>query len=241
MQSKMTTFWTTYIVGPVYTLLPRRWRARTHHASGQSLGRAALISGILEAVLSLIVVRAWYLSFFGILAEKYVHYLETTHANTMFSSETVTQAGFVTFAFHPLTWVILYFGLEGTLRAFAALSTGEAYGIFPLFALDYAYRLAARGSPAPELPLVRDEITTGDANCDIKIASCRRKPDWKHPFTIRYSGAFFQVVAEKVVHAGPRPYVYSLRRLPPGSIARGLQNYDPEDVLVPVHRIKPLV
>lgn len=236
----MTIWWTTYVLGPFYTLLPRRWRARPRHADNQSLGRAALISGILEAVLSLFFVRVWYMSYFGMLANEYVHYLQTTTSNVVFSAESVTQAGFIAFATHPLTWFILYFGVEGTLRGFAAISTGEAYGTLPLFALDYAYRLATRRSPRPELPLVRDEITTGDPDCDIKIASCRRKPDWKYPFTIRYSGAFFQVIGEKRILVGPRPYVYSLRRLPPGSVARGLQNYDPEDVLVPVHTIKSL-
>jgi hypothetical protein len=32
------------------------------------------------------------------------------------------------------------------------------------------------------------------------------------------------------VTRGPRPYVYSLRRLPPGEIAGGLKDYTPEDV-----------
>jgi hypothetical protein len=237
----MASPWATYILGPVYTLLPQRWRAGARRGSNVYLARAALLSGVLEAVLSLCLLRAWYLSYFQTFANQYAHYLRTTHSNVLYTSESVMQAGFATFAFHPLTWLILYFALEGMLRAVAALSTGEAHGTFPLFACDYLYRVAALRSKTPELPLVRDEVSTGDTSGNIRIASCRRKLDWRHPYTIRYAGTFFQVVAEKVMHRGPRPFVYTLRRLPPGSIARGLQNYDPEDVLVPVHRVQPLV
>jgi len=113
-------------------------------------------------------------------------------------------------------------------------------GILPLCAVDFAHHLATRGRSKQELPLVRDEILPGDRSCDLKIASCRKRSDWKFPFTIRYESAFFQVVAEHFANAGPRPYIYSLRRLPPGEVARGLRDYHPDDVLVPVSRIQSL-
>jgi len=62
-----------------------------------------------------------------------------------------------------LTWVIFYFVAEGLFRTFVALATGEPCASFPLFAVDYLYRVATRRSAAPELPLVRDEITAGGA------------------------------------------------------------------------------
>ena len=34
--------------------------------------------------------------------------------------------------------------------------------------------------------------------------------------TIRYGGAYFQVIAEKFISAGPRPHIYSFQRLPAG-------------------------
>lgn len=70
----------------------------------------------------------------------------------------------------------------------------------------------------------------------------RAKPDWQYPHTIRYSGGYFQVVSYQNFGAGPRPHVYSLRRLPQGEIAGGLKEYHPEDVLAPpltLQRIEP--
>ena len=157
-----------------------------------------------------------------------------------FAWESVAHAGFFTFISHPLTWVFLYFGSEGTLRLFAALTTGELYGTAPLWVLERLCGIAVWGRRRPDLPLVRDEVTGGGTACDIRIYSCRQKTDWKYPFTIRYGGAYFQVFEEKFVDAGPRPHLYLLRRLPPGEVARGLADFDPDDVLIPVHRVESL-
>jgi len=232
--------WTTYVFGPLYALLPRRWRERLHRGSDDLLGRATLVSGILEFVVALAVMRAWYMRFFMMLAEKYVHYVEATKDARIYTQEAVTQAGFIAFLFSPLTWMILYFVAEGLLRVFVALASNEACPSFPLLAADYLYRLATRKPAAPDLPLVRDEITAGDSKCDMRICSCRRKPDWKHPYTIHYAGAFFQVVGDQANGAGPRPFVYRLRRLAPGDIARGLREYDPDDVLHPRYQVERL-
>ena len=58
----------------------------------------------------------------------------------------------------------------------------------------------------------------------MRIYSCRRRSEWRYPFTIRYGGAYFQVIDEKFIDAGPRPYAYSLRRLPPGKSREGWRN-----------------
>ena len=232
--------WTSYILGPLYALLPRRWREKVHRGSDEVLGRLSLISGMLEFVAALAVMRVWYLHFFTTLAEKYVHYVDTTKDARIYTQEAVTQAGFVAFLFTPLTWVTSYFVVEGLLRTFVALATGEACPSLPLVGVDYFCRLATCRPAAPELPLVRDEISTGDATCDMKISSCRRKPDWKHPYTIRYAGAFFQIIGEQANGAGPRPYVYRLRRLAPGDVARGLNDYDPAEVLTPPYHVDRL-
>ncbi|MGA2509470.1 MAG: hypothetical protein ABSG27_04510 [Candidatus Acidiferrales bacterium] len=235
----MAASW-TYLVGPIYTLLPPRWRATRHHGSAQSLAQAALISGFAESLLSLAVVRFWCLSFFGLLSDKYAYYFLNSKAGSVFSWETVTQAGFITFASHPLTWFILYFAVEGVVRATAALVTGEVCGTLPLYAIDGAIYMAGRLRKPSELDLVPDEVAAGKSEGELKISSCRKRPDWKYPFTIRYGGAFFQVIGENYIGRGPRPYVYSLRRLPMGEIARGLKEYDPRDVLTPVFRVERL-
>ena len=220
--------WTTYVIGPVYTLFPRRWKLVDYHGPEEVLARAALISGVTEAFLSANALVLWF--------NNLVH----TRPGGLFNWETITDSGVVTFLTHPLTWILLYFAFEGIIRTFAAAMTSEVCGTLPLHGADYVYQLARKRNARSNLPLVPDEITPGTGACDIKIASCRKRSGWKYPFTIRYAGAFFQVIADDCVGAGPRPYIYSLRRLPIGEIARGLKDYDPKDVLVPVERLERL-
>jgi hypothetical protein len=237
---KLGSAWSTYLLGPAYALLPRRWRALTYRGSQHLLSRAAFVSGIIEVVISTGVLSIWYLKFFGILGKKYIEYLVHAGQGSLFTWEAFSQAGFYTFLINPLTWIIVYFACEGILRALAALSTQEIFATLPLWAIERLYRLAKAWRPRPQLPLVPDEVTGGDGTCDIRIASCRKRPEWKYPFTIRYGGAYFQVIADKFISVGPRPYIYSLQRLPAGEIARGLQNYDPKDVLAPVEPLQPV-
>lgn len=226
--------WATYILGPIFTLLPRRWREKVFPTSPNRLARAATLSGIFEALLAFVGLLLWYSIYVRLAGDALAH----SSGGSGGADERVGLFAYVWFWLNPITWMVAYFGLEGVLRSVAALSAGESYGTLPLFLAEQLYQRAARPSKKPELALVSDEITTGDAICDMKIASCRAKADWKYPFTIRYGGAYFQVVANVHLGAGPRPYVYSLRRLPAGEIARGLREYHPEDVLVAVQRLE---
>lgn len=239
-QSKMSASWTAYVVGPFAALLPKRWRQGERNGPTTYFARAALISGVAEAVLSLMVMGFWYAGVVGLFSSHYANFI-TTSAQALSSEWTFAGgAGLIGFATNPITWLILYFAFEGVIRAFAAIASNEVVGTLPLYLADFLWRKLRRKRKAPELPLVPDEITPGGSTCDIRIASCRRRDGWRYPFTLRYAGGYFQVIDEQYMAAGPRPYIYSLRRLPPGEIARGLKNYDPADVLTPIHRIQPL-
>jgi len=223
----------TYLLGPILTFLPRRWRERIFCTTPNRLARATVLSGILEAVLTLVALVVWYSIYVTMTASALAH----SSSDAAGATERMGLFAYVRFWLNPITWVIAYFGFEGVLRSTAALSTGESYGTLPLFLLERLFRRATRPRAIPALPLVPDEITPGDAGCDMKIASCRARPEWKYPFTIHYGGAYFQVVADMNLGAGPRPYVYSLRRLPPGEVARGLQEYHPGDILSAQSRV----
>ncbi|HTZ74424.1 MAG TPA: hypothetical protein VMB47_10920 [Candidatus Aquilonibacter sp.] len=236
----MSASWTAYVVGPFYTLLPKRWREREHAGAGKYLARAAMASGLAEAFIALVVLWFWFIYYVGTLGDHYPAFSLTSGQFAFRSLELSGETAFLTFMVNPATWVVCYFGLEGIVRTFGALTTGEVVGTLPLYIADSAWRFTQRKRAAAELPLVADEITPGGKICDIQIASCRRREGWKYPFTLRYAGVYFQVIAEKCITVGPRPYVYSLRRLPAGEIASGLHNYDPSDVLRPVHKIQPI-
>jgi hypothetical protein len=139
-----------------------------------------------------------------------------------------------------MTSISAYFAVEGIIRFYAAISSGEALGTFPLSALDDLGRIAKKSAARPKLPLVRDEILPGDSSCDLKVASCRERSEWKYPFTIRYEGTYFQVTSQSDLRVGPRPYIYLLRRLPPGEAARGLKDYSPDDVVTRLQPVAPV-
>jgi hypothetical protein len=234
----MSPTWKTYVLGPFYALLPRRWR-RLHGVESQLSG-AAVLSGLAEALVALGVLAFWYMLFLSMVNRTYTH--DALDGSTFSSTppEFIGGAGVIYLAINPVTWLIAYFCLEGALRATAAVTTGEVVGTLPLYVAEFLWRKLGPKKVVLELPLVADEITPGGADYDIRIASCRQRDGWKYPFTLRYGGAYFQVVGEKYITVGPRPYIYSLRRLPMGEIARGLQNYDPSDVLTPIHKVQPI-
>src|SRR5271163_1772798 len=109
----MAASWTAYLVGPFYTLLPKRWRRAAQHGSDKYHARAALISGVGEALVTLFVLAAWYMRFFGVLREKYAATVDTSPQGSIVAPEVTGGAGLLIFAMHPLTWLILYFGIEG--------------------------------------------------------------------------------------------------------------------------------
>lgn len=216
----------TFIFGPVIALLPRRWREDLIAARGNvSLVPGAIISGVVEAILGLAALIVWYSIFVTMTA----HAVAASSAPGAGNSRLGMYA-YVLFWLNPITWVMAYFGVEGTVRALCALSTDQVYGVLPLFLIERSIRALRPANT--ELALIADEVLPGGATCDMKIASCRARAEWTYPFTIRHGGAFFQVVASTRLGAGVRPYIYSLRRLPPGEVARGLKDYDPQDILV---------
>jgi hypothetical protein len=224
----------TYILGPFAALLPRRWRKKVFPSAPAQMSRVAMLSGILEAVLAMAGLVLWY-SIYVTLASDAIG-----RSTAPGGSSRIGMFAYIWFWLNPITWFVSYFVFEGAVRYLAALTAGEACGSLPLCFADWVWRHARPRSAKLDPPLVADEMVPGDAAGDIKIASCRAKPDWQYPFTIRYAGAYFQVFASVHLGAGPRPHVYSLRRLRPGEVARGLKEYKPDDILTTVAPLEPV-
>lgn len=227
----------TYVFGPILAFLPMRWRKENHLLRlPVKWGPAGVFSGLLELA-----------GFFPLLIWWYSYFV-TAFGQALAQSPSANRVpegregliGLAGFAMNPITWVVCFIGVEGLGRAVAAMVAGEARGTVFLAAPYFLYRKAMGGGPKPELPLVRDEVTPGKDHNEIQIAASRAKAEWKYPFTIRYGGGYFQVVGERNIKVGPRPIIYTLRRLPPGEIARGLAEYDPGDALVVTERIQPI-
>lgn len=170
------------------------------------------------------------------------------------TDQAIGFAAWVVWATHPLTWVIAFGGIEGTVRLVSAAFTETNLGIFPLFVLDKiieklsgrsglgaaqaagysqgnlsAYAGAIREKVmAKGLTEVPDELCFTGSPPDemLEIRACRRKTDWNPPRTVRYQDNYFRLEACGSGMA-PRPFRYTLRKLSAGVMSRTVLIYSP--------------
>jgi hypothetical protein len=226
----------TYLLGPLLTPLPQRWRRALFGNLSINWPRAALISGLLEALGCLAGLIGWYLFFLNRAVEQQMNatLLATKGAPGEAAAFGMGFAALVSFALHPLTWALVYFSLEGVLRTFGAVVAEESIGTLPLALVDRIIAGAQQRAYEARVPLVPDLVAQSDGKqgWDLRVESCRPKPTWKYPLAVRYQDEFYQVTGEASSGlAVPRPHVYLLRRVPAGEAYRGVENYGPEDVL----------
>jgi hypothetical protein len=65
---------------------------------------------------------------------------------------------------------------------------------------------------------------------ELRVASCRPKPDWNDRVTISYQQTLYEVASQET-GSGPRPFVYLLRLKPEYKVIRALRYYVPNEVL----------
>jgi hypothetical protein len=243
-----------YLIAPVLSLLPRRWRDSLARSSSIPWVPATIISGCVEAVCGLIGLVYWYSYSVSGWAQKSLFVQLKAHPGIAIPPATEGFFGLLLVAVHPLTWVIVAFSLEGIVRVCAAAFTGEILGTLPLFIVDKILTLFMhRGSSAKDsgdslrssgssffsalrqeyltgrLPLVADELhyTGRDSEEVLEIHACRPKPEWDPPRVVRCGDDYFRL--ERAAQtSGSRPFVYVLRRLASGVPGRTVLEYRPD-------------
>jgi hypothetical protein len=227
----------TYLFGPFLSLLPASWRPNLPWAESIRWRRATFLSGALETVASLFALVYWYSYSVTHHTQLQLSRALQAHPDIVTPPQLIGLMSYVLVALNVVTWVICWFLFEGVIRAFGAAFTGEVVGTLPLWIIDQSYRAVSRWNRNRRLPpLAPDEVAwCKDGQVEfLRVMSCRPKPAWKNRPTIRIKEEFFQVERS---FPGPRtrPYVYHLRRLRPGEIIRGLENYDPQ---APLHETR---
>ena len=73
------------------------------------------------------------------------------------------------------------------------------------------------------------------------MESCRPKTEWLYPKTVMYKEEILQISSTAWTGAisPARPHVYLLRPIPPGEVVRGLEGYDPQDILRTIEEETP--
>ena len=202
--------------------------------SEMSTPRAAVVSGLAQLLACVFILLVRYLHFVG---ARFASIPSSTAAKAVeIHGETaVMTLGLIVlmeYLVHPLTLLLLYFALEGLVRATAGLVTQE---IVPTLPLALAARLQSRVQAAWYERSLGERIPDtvqrpGPEGFDLLISSCRPKPSWDHLITISLDDELYEVVAEE---AGEPPlrFRYLLRKKPESKVVRGLHHYDPNEVL----------
>jgi hypothetical protein len=246
----------TYLLGPFLALLPQRWRKLLPVGSRVEWRTATVLSGFGEAAIALVATMYWYSYYMNLLVDRG---WDSAFGGKMGPNVTDHAIGFtalIIWATHPLTWLLAFAGLEGSVRLVGAAFAETNLGVFPLFLADKITRkLSGHSEPGVaeaagfsegnlssyagairekailrRLPQVPDELFVSGSGADemLEIRASRRKADWNPPRTVRYQDAFYRLEA-CADGAPPRPFRYMLRKLSAGVMGRTVLIYSPEE------------
>lgn len=245
----------TFLLGPFLAALPERWRQSLPMQKLIEWRIASMLSGCAEFLFGVAVMLYWY----SYSVTTWVSGgLDAALAGKMGSSVNDQEIGFMAlfiFATHPLTWLIFYVAVEGSVRLVGAAFAENNLGILPLFVADKVF-LKVTGRSVPGIAyeagysetnlssyvgairektrvmrtaIIADELCVTREGADefLEIRACRSKPDWTPPRTVRYQDTFYRLEASSG-GSGPRPFHYRLRRLSAGVMSRTVLVYVPE-------------
>ncbi len=246
----------TFLIGPLLALLPRRWRDTLPFRDSIDWRKASIISGFGEAFFALAAMLFWYSYSATTWVSRAMDAALAGKLGENVNDQAIGFTAIVIFATHPLTWLIAYLGAEGSMRLVGAACTENNLGTLPLFVLDKIF-LKMKGRSGPSVAqaagytqgnlssyvgAIREKVNSSrtpslpDELCVIReaaeefleIRACRRKADWTPPRTVRYQDVFYRLES---CHNGasPRPFCYRLRRLSAGVMGRTVLLYSPEE------------
>ena len=229
----------TFLLGPFLALLPRRWRDTLPFHESIDWRKASILSGFGEVVSALAAMIFWYSYSVTTWVSRAMDAALTGKLGATVNDQEIGFTAIMIFAMHPLTWLIAYLGVEGSVRLVGAAFTENNLGILPLFVLDKTFlKITGRNGPgvaqaagysqgnltsyvgairekvnSSRTPILPDELCVMREATEefLEIRACRRKPDWTPPRTVRYQDVFYRLES---CHDGasPRPFRYRLRR-----------------------------
>jgi hypothetical protein len=215
--------WPNFFRGIFYSLLPKdSWRS-WRPSSTVDFARSAMASGFLEFAL-----------FVSLLARDYLHFLaiRTQQMEAATEANQTTQLYFfllisIEYAFHPLSLILLVLSGEGVLRLSAAFLTDEVVPSLPIkLAFFVRDRLETRRKSkllGPEVPDLLEQLPGKDGG--LRICAQQPKEGWRASISVAVDGEFYQITQVET-GTGQRPFTYRLRKLPAGTVIRGMYRYD---------------
>lgn len=244
-----------FLLGPFLAVLPKRWRQLLSFRPFIEWRTASMLSGFGEFLFGVVAMLFWYSYSVATWVSRG---LDAALVGKMGTSVNEQEVGFMAifiFATHPLTWLIFYIAVEGSVRLAGAAFTGSNLGVLPLFVADKIF-VKVTGQSGPGIAqaagytetnwssyagairekarvirsaIIPDELCVTREGADefLEIRACRSKPNWTPPRTVRFQDTFYRLEASSS-SPGPRPFHYRLRRLTAGVMGRTVLQYAPD-------------
>jgi hypothetical protein len=108
----MNFIW-TYLMGPILSLLPERWRRAPLWYERVQWERAGTVSGIVELFAAVTVLGYWYMYEMQRRIGQIMELADTGKLGPEVSEHQVQGAALTLFWMNPLTWLLLYFFWRG--------------------------------------------------------------------------------------------------------------------------------
>ncbi|HPR63546.1 MAG TPA: hypothetical protein PK014_04935 [Thermoanaerobaculia bacterium] len=210
------------------SFLPERWKMKDPLSSFSSAPAHAL-SGVLEACAGAGLLFAGLIAHVeGFISTSGYDYVVTKDSTTYGELFGIGAFGYLAFFLKPQSWILLYFFLEGIVRALEASFTGRHLGIFPLWMVDQIWTTGQEGFHSFRLkrkigPQTSDEIVTDEKNPDrgIDLYSSELKP-WSDVQVVEYGERHYILLSTSLVQRKDRyAYRYRFRPLADNELIRG--------------------
>ena len=213
------------VPGIALSLLPRRWRAAIPEETVPWVP-AAILSGMLEAILAVGGLTYWYSRSVTTWAMDRLDSALRNGPAAEYDPHLLGLSAFVIWSLHPLTWLLasadwFYGKVTRRLRERGVADLPGGKEQLPSF-LETA-RFAVKTVGLRELP---DELTESidGAESILEIRSSRQKTLWMPPRVVRVDDIYYRLESVREGRR-PRPFVYRLRRLAAGVPGRNVILY----------------
>ena len=215
--------WPNFFRGIFYSLLPKDYWRSWRPSSTVDFARSAMASGFLESAVSFSLLGRDYLHFFAIRARQMEAATEANQTTQLYFLLLVT----IEYVFHPLSLILLVLSGEGVLRFAAAFISDEVVPSLPIKLVFFVRdRLEARRKSrllGPEVPDLLEQLPGKDGG--LRICAQQPKEGWRASISVAVDGEFYEITQVET-GIGQRPFTYRLRKLPAGTVIRGMYRYD---------------
>lgn len=216
--------WPNFFRGIFYSLLPKKLWGSWCPSSTVDFTQSALASGLLETAICVFLLIQGYIHFLFVRTHQMQAAAEANEGTQLYFMVIVS----IEYVFHPLSLICIYLVGEGLLRSWAAFFTDEVLPSFPIKLVvvirdrrNEKKQRALLGPPIADLfePVHREAY-------ELRIASQSPKEGWRTSITIAINSEFYEILRTENADSDRR-FIYLLRRLPAGSVIRGVYRYDP--------------